>query len=941
LAVETAVALIAPVLATVLRYVMSPWLGDNAPLIFHILAILIASLVGGLWGGLVSTIVGTILSWFVFLSAGAPGAGVRVIALLLNGLIISLIGQRIRVERRRADQTDRELRRALKHSDDAQQALAMQARVLESMAEGVCVLTESGAILFTNPAFDSIFGFPRGALLGTNIAELKDAPLAEAQRRYAAAIAEAQTRGTWTGEQRHRRSDGTPFETQTRITPIRTGGDWCYVCVQEDVTQRRRAQEALHSLNQDLRNRVQEMSTLLDVLPVGIGIAVDSSADNIRVNSALAKTLRLSIDANASLTAPAEERPKFRVLRDGVEVPANDLPLQKAARLGLETRDMELDVAFDDGSTVRLLEYAVPLLDDQGRPRGSIGAFVDISDRRAAEREREQLVSALTKHGRELSVLSSAAQELNKVLDAGAIVRTLVRAALQISEASSGAAVLLYNGAPSRPICQFADDNRQNSTCEAAEFGAADWVTKHRAPFLTNNAATDEVVTAAARARFQVANLVCLPIIGRDDELLGCFELHNKPGGFSTGDVVKLQTLSAGASIALENARLLAQIRDADRRKDDFLAMLAHELRNPLAPLRSAVDVMMMVGDGDDSARQLHEVMDRQISHMGRIIDDLLDVSRLTRGRIELRREKLDWTKLVADALTAHRQVFAAGEHTLHVDLPAAPIWVDGDATRLAQVFDNLLSNARKFTDAGGAISVRLGHSSDDLAVLEVSDSGIGVSPEDLGRIFDIFTQADRSLDRRRGGLGLGLALVKGLIELHGGHVSVESEGLGKGCTLRVALPVTEAPTVLASDDAALLNLRGSIRVLLVEDNRDAADTLRLLLETRGYTVLVAVTGREAIEMAPGFAPDAVVCDIGLPELDGFAVARTLRSDPRFNAVRLIALTGYGRDADVARARESGFDDHLTKPADSARLFRILSDVERSRSAASQTAPEA
>ncbi|MBA4018237.1 MAG: hypothetical protein C0483_13785 [Pirellula sp.] len=924
-------ALLAPVVATVVRYYLMTWMGDTAPLVLYPVAILLSALFGGLVGGAVSTVVSSALSWWVFL-ADAPSETValRIFALMLNGSVISIIGERIRIERRRANSGDRALRNALSESGQARQALAMQARVLESMAEGVCVFREQGQILFTNPAFDQMFGAERNSLLGTNVADLKDSPPEEARRRYAAALAEARRTNCWEGEQYHRNARGDVFQTHTHITPIQLDQEWCYVSVQEDVTEKRRADEAMHALNQDLRNRVQEMTTLLEVLPIGIGIATDATANNIQTNRALAKTLRIDVTANASLTAAEGERPRgFRIFHEGQEVAADQLPLQQAARLGVEIRDLELDVVFDDGAVSRLLEYAVPLFDDQGRPRGSIGAFLDISERRAAEREREQLVAALTKHGRELSVLSNAAQEVNKVLDASAILRTLVRAALQITEASAGAALLQYPGAPQRPYYRRGDDSATESEPrDADELGAANWVLRHRSPYLANTAATDEVVSPRARELLGIENLVCLPIVGRDDSLLGCLELQNKPGGFSTGDVVKLQALAAGASIALENARLLSQIREADRRKDDFLAMLAHELRNPLAPLRSSVDVLLMLDDGDDTMRQLRGVMDRQISHMGRIIDDLLDVSRITRGRIELRKEQLDWTKLVSDGVEALSGVFDAGGHALRTDFPDSPIWIEGDSTRMAQVLDNLLSNARKFTNSGGEITVRLTAIEDGRrAVLEVCDTGIGVSSEDLGRIFDIFTQADRSLDRRRGGLGLGLALVKGLVDLHGGCVEARSPGIGAGCTIRIELPTIAAPNSVSNDRESPVVERPSLRVIIVEDNRDAAETLRILLETLGHRAATAYEGRGGIELARSFRADAIICDIGLPEMDGFHVARAVRETPELADVRLIALTGYGRDADIRRALESGFDAHLTKPADASQLLHVLADV--------------
>ena len=691
----------------------------------------------------------------------------------------------------------------------------------------------------------------------------------------------------------------------------------------------------MHALNQDLRDRVQEMTTLLDVLPVGIGIATDATGENIRTNIALARMLRLDATANASLSAPEKDRPQgFRIYLDGQEVPAEELPLQRAAHEGIEIRDLELDVVFDDGTTCRMLEFAVPLLDEHGRPRGSIGAFLDITERRAADREREQLVAALTKHGRELSVLSSAAQEVNKILDAAAIVRTLVHAALQITDASAGAALLQYPGAPRRPYCYRNDESGiAAESCGSIEPGAADWVLRHRAPYLANVAATDDVVDPRARELFGIENLICLPIVGRDEALLGCFEVRNKPDGFSTGDLIKLQALAAGASIALENARLLSQIRDADRRKDDFLAMLAHELRNPLAPLRSSVDVLLLLDDGDETMRQLRDVMDRQITHMGKIIDDLLDVSRITRGRIELRMERLNLSKLAVDGAAALQGVFHAAGLALRTELPDTPIWIEGDATRLAQVLDNLLSNARKFTNIGGEITIRLATAEDGRrAVLEVADNGIGVPPEDLARIFEIFTQADRSLDRRRGGLGLGLALVKGLVDLHGGCVEARSPGVGGGCTIRIELAAIAPPVVECDDRDAPVVEGPPLRVLIIEDNRDAAETLRILLEALGHHAAIAHEGRVGIELARSFKAEAIICDIGLPEMDGFHVAHLIRESPDLSDVRLIALTGYGRDFDIRRAHESGFDEHLTKPADATQLRRVLAASRRETS---------
>ncbi len=365
-------------------------------------------------------------------------------------------------------------------------------------------------------------------------------------------------------------------------------------------------------------------------------------------------------------------------------------------------------------------------------------------------------------------------------------------------------------------------------------------------------------------------------------------------------------------------------LEEASRRKDEFLAMLAHELRNPLAPLRNALHVLGRRGSADPAFAQSREMMERQVRHLARIVDDLLDVSRIMRRKIQLRPERLDLGRLVRTAALDHRDIFQQAALDLDVDVPELPVWVMGDSIRLSQILSNLLHNASKFTDAGGRVSIHLTVASGGKAEIAVRDTGIGIGPDMLSHLFEPFAQADRSLDRSKGGLGLGLALVKGLAELHGGEVHAASAGPGCGAEFAVRLPVEPEPAALSDMPACPRQAGKHLRILVVEDNRDAADSLRMLLELYGYEAMVAYTGPDGVRAAEQWQPDVVLCDIGLPGLDGYGVARRLRQNPSTAKARLIAVTGYGADDDKRRSQEVGFDAHLVKPVDPHALQGVL-----------------
>jgi signal transduction histidine kinase/CheY-like chemotaxis protein len=365
-------------------------------------------------------------------------------------------------------------------------------------------------------------------------------------------------------------------------------------------------------------------------------------------------------------------------------------------------------------------------------------------------------------------------------------------------------------------------------------------------------------------------------------------------------------------------------LKQADQHKDAFLALLAHEQRNSLAPVRSALEVMHLRGPERDAAvRQAREVIERQVRHMTRLIDDLLDVSRIARGQVLLRAEPCDIAALVREVAADYRGTLDERGLKMTEEVPADPVWVHGDRTRLAQVVGNVLHNANKFTDPGGRVGVALA-AGDGEAVLRVRDSGIGMTPQTLARAFESFTQGDDSGERGRG-LGLGLALVRGLVELHGGRVAAASDGRGLGCEIVIRLPLGAAPETTPLPGPRAAAPPRPCRVLIIEDNADAADSLAMLFVLDGHDTRVARSGAEGVSAARDFRPEVVLCDLGLPGgLDGFAVARALRGEPPTAAAFLVALTGFGQEEAQVRSLAAGFDLHLIKPVDFVDLQRLL-----------------
>jgi len=371
-------------------------------------------------------------------------------------------------------------------------------------------------------------------------------------------------------------------------------------------------------------------------------------------------------------------------------------------------------------------------------------------------------------------------------------------------------------------------------------------------------------------------------------------------------------------------ATLLAE---ADRSKDEFLAMLAHELRNPLAPLRNAAEILKSENADADDRRQAHRILGRQIENMTRMIDDLLDVSRINEGKVQLRKQPVGLEAILNSAASLVRTQCAAHSQELTLSLPKEPVFMNADPTRIEQIVGNLLNNASKYSGDGSSIVLSAERAEDvqpPEVVIRVRDDGIGIDPELLPRIFGLFVQASRTIDRAHGGLGIGLTLVQRLVTLHGGTVEARSHGLGHGAEFIVRLPILRDAPVLPSPPAAKPSQGVSRKILVVDDNTDSARSLAVLQSRRGHETRTAFTGPDAIAVAAEFRPDVVLLDIGLPGMDGFEVARRLRGMPELSSLLLIAMSGYGRDEDRAEARRAGFDEYLVKPVELDHLRELL-----------------
>lgn len=743
---------------------------------------------------------------------------------------------------------------------------------------------QSGRFLLVNPACSAITGYSREELLKKTWRDIThpddlEADLSEARRALAGEIP------SYRLEKRYVRKDGSSVWVDLFGTFVQNERDGSRygVAIAVDISERKKAEN-------DLRQRAEEVEKLMEVMPVAVWMSHDRDCRTIVGNRAGSALLRMETGDNLSKTAPAAEQPKhFGVFRNGRELRPEELPLQYAAAHGVRLCGVEDDIVFDDGTVRRVYGSVAPLFDQRGGVRGVVAGFLDVSELRRAERE-----SLLSRDRLDLVVRS---------IEVG-----LWYCDLPFDKLVWNEKVKEHFGLPADydvtidTFCERlhpADRDRTRQAIEQSILDHTPYDVEYRTIGLDGQ---ERWIRAIGRAFYDSAG---------------------KPLSFD-GLTVNIT----------ERVRQQEALKEADRRKDEFLAVLAHELRNPLAPLRNALQILRASGNSPAAVEQTRAMMDRQLRQLVRLVDDLLDVSRITRGTIELRKERVDLAGVVQSAVEACRPLMESLKHDLTITLPTKPIQVNADATRLSQVFSNLLNNSAKYTPSGGRIGIAVEREG-GTAVIRVRDNGIGIPTEALTRIFEMFTQVDRTLERSQGGLGIGLTLVKRLVELHDGAVGARSEGFGLGSEFLVRIPAfDELPVedfrVSKDEDRAAEPEPGSRhRILVADDNEDAALSLCMMLELMGHQVHTVHDGQAAIRATEAFRPDVVLLDIGMPRLSGYEVAKQIRQLAEGKGVELIALTGWGQEEDRRRSKEAGFDHHLVKPIDLADLTKVSDRLRR------------
>jgi PAS domain S-box-containing protein len=831
-------------------------------------------------------------------------------------------------ERKRAEQDARRLLRE-EAAREAAEASAREARTardeerrhreqlhvtLASIGDAVIVTDPKGLITFLNPVAVDLTGWQPQDAVGQPLERVFRIIHEETRRSVENPVAKVLREGTVVGLANHTvliRRDGREAPIDDSGAPIRGegGGVAGVVLVFRDVTDARRAAEArLH-----------------------LAAIVESSDDAIISQNLDGAVTSWNHGAERLYGYAADEvlgRPLAHLAPPDQpdEMPA----LLERIRRGERIEHYETVRVHKGGDRVEVSLTISPVRNAKGKVVGASKIARDITARKRQEAA--------------LRFLAEASKELGELLD---VPSTLQRVAgLAVPQFADWCAVdvLEADGSLQRVAVAHTDPSKVDLAWElhrryppdpAAPQGVWNVVRTGKSEIAPE--ISDGLLAATVKdpERLRIARELGLrsymgvPLAVRS-RVLGALTFVATESGrrFDDRDLAVAEDLAQRAAVAIENARLYEAVREAARRKDEFLATLAHELRNPLAPIRNSAALLGRVAGGPGTVGQAREVIERQVTHLARLVDELLDASRIASGKVQLHGERLDLAGVVRSAAEDHRQELGAAGLTLEVDVPASPVWVEGDAVRLTQAMSNLLYNALKFTDRGGRVDVRLtADAAAGRAKVSVRDTGVGMDPEMIGRLFETFSQADQSLDRSKGGLGLGLALVRGLVRLHGGDVRASSGGLGRGSEFTFWLPTAPAPEgqPAGANAAGASGAAASGHILIIEDNRDAADSLRMLLElSGGHAVSVAYTGDEGLEQARASRPEIVLCDLGLPGLSGFEVARALRADPATARIVLVAVTGYGRDEDRRKAREAGFDDLLVKPVEPAALERAV-----------------
>jgi PAS domain S-box-containing protein len=708
------------------------------------------------------------------------------------------------------------------------------------------------------------------------------------------------------GTRRHMESNAVPL-------PGPDGG-FSHLAVTRDITERATAARALS----DSRARLDYAVRLSRVGFWYCDLPFDELAWDERVKEHfwLPPDARVTIDTFYGRLHPDDREPT----RQAMEVSIRD-------RVPYDVDYRTVDPATGAVKWVRALGGAAYAAD--GIPTRFDGVTLDVTAQKFNEDRLARSLDREREHGRLLRHVAEAALTIHSAESLDGVLRVVAEEARRILGAHQAVSSLTVGENCSQAINVVSTSEKYAHWHEPVFPPAAEGVYAEACRTNRPMRLTQAELQARLFWRNPSANgdqcpaprdWLAAPFVSRVGNNLGLIQVSDKDDGeFSESDMAVLVQLAHIASVAIENARLYAELREQDRRKDEFLALLAHELRNPLAPLRNGLQVLRLAAGDANAVSQARGMMDRQLGHMVRLIDDLLDISRISRNKMELRRSRVLLADVMSSAVETARPAIDAAAQELTVTLPPAPVYLDADLTRLAQVVGNLLTNSAKYTQRGGRIWLSA-----------AQEGGIGIPPDALPRIFDMFSQVDRSIERSTGGLGIGLALVKGLVEMHGGTVEAASAGPGQGSTFTVRLPVLEHSAASAPAAPADEGPRASgakRRILVVDDNLDSANSMAIVLGLMGDEVRTAHNGIEAVEIAELFRPHVILMDLGMPRLNGYEATRRIREQFWARSAIIIALTGWGQEGDKARSREAGCDGHLVKPVSLPDLEKLLIDL--------------
>lgn len=910
-------ALAAMFVAVGVRLLLQPFLGDRLPFITLFLAVAVAAWYGGRGPALLTFLTGAVAVAFFILeprysfavSQIEYGVGFALYAVVCLGSITlfeTLHQARMRAEAEIA---------ARKIAEEVLAEREAYLRVtLASIGDAVLSTDANGNVTYVNALAEELTGWTQVDASGQPLERVFRIVNEDTRQPVENPALRALKEGTIVGLANHTvliSKDGTERPIDDSAAPIRDdGGMVCgAVLVFRDVTARREEER-------EQQRTLTTLNNLVASAPMGISI-LDDEMRFRHVNGPLAEMNGIPAEDHIGKTiaeiVPAiypQVEPIFRRVLESGQPVADQI--------------IESETAKAPGIRRVWRESWFPIPGSHGKSSG-VGVIVqEITEERQAEER-------LRKKNERLRLLSEAAAVLLLADDPNAMLPRLfakiashleldVYVHFTLDPQDDALRLASCEGLPTEAI----------HSCARLELGQAicGVVAERRQPLAAAHVQQSDDPNTQLIKSFGVRAYACYPLLV-GDRLLGTLSFGSRSRDeFFPDEMEFLGTICHYVSFAYERVRLVQKLSEADRRKDEFLATLAHELRNPLAPIRNGLQLIRLAGGDRATVEQARTMMERQLTQLVRLVDDLMDLSRISRGKIDLRTERVRLAAVVESAVETSRPLIEQMGHELTIVLPEQPVTLDADPTRLAQVFLNLLTNAAKYSDRGAHIRLVAEREGSDV-VVSVTDTGIGIPADQLPRIFQMFTQVERSLEKAQGGLGIGLSLVKRLVEMHGGSIEARSDGPGQGSEFDVRLPVVaEASGPHAADAPGERAIpRSSARILIVDDNKDGADSLAMMLRIMGNDTRTAYDGQEGVALAEQFRPDVVLLDIGLPKLNGYEACRRIREQDWSKGMVIIAMTGWGQEEDRRRSHEAGFDHHLVKPVAPGALMQLLSDL--------------